>query len=373
MTILVDNNDEAPIHGDVLETILSHVPLVDLVPASCVSKPWSRAITSSLRCFNKPKPWLIIHTQCTRSPYDISVHAYDPRSHVWLEISQPSIKYVSALRSSHSNLLYMLSPSKFSFSYDPMNLTWHHVDAPRVWRTDPIVAHVGGSVIIAGGTCDFEDDPLAVEIYNTESSTWETCESMPAILKDSAASTWLSIATTGEKLVVAEKFTGVTYTLDPKTKNWSGPYELRPDPRIFHSIIGFSNNRLILIGMIGDAENVTGVKIWKVNTESFQCEELGEMPAALIPMLKSETFGVSSISICLAGDYAYMSKSSEMAEEIVGCEFKKGGGLRWWSLKNAAVGDGYRSERVVFTCSVIGLGDLQRAMSSENRKFAVKL
>ncbi|KAK6789087.1 hypothetical protein RDI58_012886 [Solanum bulbocastanum] len=365
--------DEAPIHGDVLETILSHVPLVDLVPSSCVSKSWNRAVTSSLKCFNKPKPWLIIHTQCTRSPYDISVHGYDPRSNVWVEISQPSIKYVSALRSSHSNLLYMLSPSKLSFSHDAMNLTWHHVDAPRVWRTDPIVGYVGGSIVIAGGTCDFEDDPLAVEIYNNETNTWETCESMPAILKDSAASTWLSIATTGDKLVVAEKFTGVTYCFDPKTKNWSGPYELRPDPRIFHSIIGFANNRLILIGMIGDSENVAGVKIWKVNTENFECEELGEMPVALIQKVKSETYGVSSISVCLAGDYAYMSKSSEMAEEIVGCEFKNDGGLRWWSMKNEAAGDGNRSQRVVFSCFVVGLGDLQRAMLSENRKFTVKL
>ncbi|KAK4376891.1 hypothetical protein RND71_003187 [Anisodus tanguticus] len=371
MDILLD--DEASVYGDVLENILSHVPLVDLVPASCVSKSWSRAITSSLQCFNKPKPWLIIHTQCTRSPYDISVHAYDPRSHVWIEISQPSIKYVSALRSSHSNLLYMLSPSKLSFSFDPMNLTWHHVDAQHVWRTDPIVAHIGGSIVIAGGTCDFEDDPLAVEIYNTESNTWETCESMPAILKDSAASTWLSIATTGDKLVVAEKFTGVSYCFDPKTKKWIGPYELRPDPRIFHSVIGFSNNRLILVGMIGDVENVTRLKIWKVDTESFECEEMAEMPLELIKKLKSDTFGVSSISVCLGGDYVYMSKSSEMAEEIVGCEFINGGGVRWWSMINEAAGDGIRSERVVFTCSVIGLSDLQRAMSLENRKFAVKL
>ncbi|KAJ8569779.1 hypothetical protein K7X08_006356 [Anisodus acutangulus] len=254
-----------------------------------------------------------------------------------------------------------------------MNLTWHHVEAQHVWRTDPIVAHIGGSIVIAGGTCDFEDDPLAVEIYNTESNTWEACESMPAILKDSAASTWLSIATTGDKLVVAEKFTGVSYCFDPKTKKWIGPYELRPDPRIFHSIIGFSNNRLILVGMIGDVENVTRLKIWKVDTESFECEEMAEMPLELIKKLKSDTFGVSSISVCLGGDYVYMSKSSEMAEEIVGCEFINGGGVRWWSMINEAAGDGIRSERVVFTCSVIGLSDLQRAMSLENRKFAVKV
>ncbi|KAJ1442211.1 F-box-like domain superfamily [Sesbania bispinosa] len=49
---------EAPIHGDILEAIFSHVPLIHLVPARHVSKAWKHAVLSSLCHVNPVKPWL---------------------------------------------------------------------------------------------------------------------------------------------------------------------------------------------------------------------------------------------------------------------------------------------------------------------------
>ncbi|KAL6991437.1 hypothetical protein U1Q18_009549 [Sarracenia purpurea var. burkii] len=233
----ISYDQESPIYGDILEAILSHVPLVDLVPASHVSAAWNWAVLSSLRHSNALKPWLVVHSQDCRPPYAIAAHGYDPRSHVWFRVEQPPIRNVSVLRSSHSNLLYMLSPSKFSLSLDPLHLTWHNAEAPLVWRADPIVAAVGRRVVVAGGTCDFEDDPLAVEIYDVESRTWSSCDSMPAVLKDSSASTWLSIASDDQKMFVTEKHSGATHTFNPETKTWCGPYDMRPDPSTFHSVI----------------------------------------------------------------------------------------------------------------------------------------
>ncbi|KAF2292771.1 hypothetical protein GH714_028089 [Hevea brasiliensis] len=159
----------------------------------------------------------------------------------------------------------MLSPSKFSFSFDPLHLTWHNVDSPLVWRTDPIVAVVGHRVIVAGGACDFEDDPLAVEMYDLKTRTWDTCESLPAHFKDSAASTWLSMQS---------------------------------------QITKFIN---------------------------------------------------------VMGDFVYISKTSA-PEEVVFCEFSDGA-CRWSSVRNAVVNDQCRlTERLVFTCANVGLGDLQRAI-----------
>ncbi|XP_059656165.1 F-box/kelch-repeat protein At1g23390 [Cornus florida] len=360
---------QTPIHGDILEKILSHVPLLDLVPASHVSRAWNHAVSSSLRNFIMLKPWLVVHTQSTRSPYLTTAHAYDPRSHVWIEFRQPPIKYVSTLRSSHSNLLYMLSPSKLSFSFDPLHLTWHHADAPFVWRTDPIVAVVGRRVIVAGGSCDFEDDPLAVEIYDIESREWDTCQSMPAVLKDSAASTWLSIAANDRNLFVTEKYSGMTHTYDPETKTWCGPYDLRPEPCIFYSVIAFSDDRLILIGLIGDGDSL-GVKLWEVDSDTFNCKEIGEMPLCLIEKLKMEIFQVSSIGVCLAGNIAYIYNPSEV-EEIVMCELVAGG-CRWRSVRNVVASDRNWMERFVFTCSDVGIDDVNRALRSENLRFAMK-
>ncbi|XAR48086.1 hypothetical protein NMG60_11030797 [Bertholletia excelsa] len=358
---------ESPIQGDTLAVILSHVPMIDLVPASHVSATWRRAVFSSLRHLNRPKTWLIVHTQATRSPYTTTTHAYDHRSDLWIEIGQPPIKYVSALRFSHSNLLYMLSPARLSFSFDPLHLTWHHVAAPLVWRSDPIVAAVGRQLVVAGGTCDFEDDPLAVEIFDLESGKWDSCESMPALLKDSSASTWLSIASNDRNLFVTEKSSGVTHTFDPETKTWLGPYDLRPDPCVFCSTISFSEDRLILIGLTGDMDNVSELKLWEVNRESFDCEELGEMPRELLKKLRGETLQLSSIGVCSAGDIVHVYNPS-MADEVFVCEIANGS-CTWRSITNWVAIDRNPMERLVFSCSNVELDVVHEALKSGDRKF----
>lgn len=367
--------EEDPIHGDMLEEILSHVPLIDLIPTLPVSKSWNQAVHSSLLSRNPPKPWLVVHSQATRHPYATATRAYDPRSRVWINISQPSIKHPSTLRSSSSNFLYMLSPSRLSFSSDKLNLRWHHVGAPLLWRGDPIVAKVGDSIVVAGGTCDFEDDPLAVEIYSIKNRSWRTCDSLPARLKDTAASTWLSAAATSEKLFVMEKHSGATYWFDLDSSDWSKQCDLRPDQRCFYSVIGCVEERLILVGLIGDVENVKKVKVWEVGwdskSESFdRCMEIGEMPGVLVEKLESETFGISSVNMCLAGSFVYIY-NPEKVEEVVACELIKGGGCNWGRVHNAVAGGRCGMERVVFTCADVKVEELQQAVRAESRRFEV--
>ncbi|KAK6116527.1 hypothetical protein DH2020_049732 [Rehmannia glutinosa] len=361
---------EVEIRGDVLETILSHVPLIDLASASHVSNWWRDAVSSSLRHHNPPKPWLILHTQATRFPYPTTAHAYDPRSDIWIEISKPSIEYISALRSSHSNFLYMLSPSKFSFSSDPLSSDWCTVDPPHVWRTDPIVARVGDYVVIAGGACDFEDDPLAVEIYSLETRDWCACESMPANLKGFADSSSLSVAVMNEKLIVADKRSGVSHWFEPETRSWSGPVVLDPGHSISGYHIGCSNSKLLLIGVCG-IENVDRVKIWRFGENDFSFEEIGEMPQEFVTRLKSESFGnCCSIDIRVAGNVVYVYSTWEAEEvAVVACELMRGGGCRWWSVRNVVARERMIAERMVFSCSEVGIEDLQRAMLTKNWRF----
>lgn len=369
MAMALKHEEEAEIHGDVLETVLSHVPVVDLASAARVSKWWRRAVTSSLRHHNPPLPWLILHGQATRFPHATTTHAYDPRSNIWIKICRPSIKYISALKSSHSNFLYMLSPSSFSFSLDPLNSDWCTVNPPLVWRTDPIVARVGDSVIIAGGVCYFEDDPLAVEIYNLQTREWCTCESMPGNLKDSAASPWVSIATTTEKLIVADKQSGVTHWFDPESKSWSEPFVLNPGQSVSSYHIGCSNNSLILVGEC-QIENVERVKVWRVGEKDFSLEEIGEMPQEFVTRLKSRSSENSSIDIRVAGNIVYVYNTWE-AEEVVACELMAGGGCRWWNVSNMVAREGMIAEMLVFSCSEVGIGELQRAMMMKNWRFEV--
>ncbi|KAI4314355.1 hypothetical protein L6164_027273 [Bauhinia variegata] len=367
MAIEEQREAEAPIHGDILEAILSHVPLTDLVPACHVSKAWKQAVDFSIGHVNPIKPWLVVHTQSNRAPHVTTTHAYDPRSHVWVQIHEPSVKHVSAVRSSHSTLLYTLTATKFAFSLDPLHVMWHHVDAPRVWRTDPVVAVVGHHIIVGGGTSEFEDDPLAVEMYNLKTHSWETSASMPENLKYSTASAWLSAAVDEHRMYVTEKNSGMTYSLDPNTKIWHGPYDMRLNQNVFFCVTGTICNRFIVAGLMGEADNVSSVILWEIRREC--CEELGEMPKEMMEKIKGDGGYVPSIAMATAGDFVFMYNPAE-PDEIIACEVERGK-CKWGCVRNVALNDDTRMHRLVVSCADLKMEDLQRAIS-ENRRFAVK-
>ncbi|KAH7859092.1 hypothetical protein Vadar_031495 [Vaccinium darrowii] len=370
-------DQDSPIRGDILEAILSHAPLTDVVPATHVSKAWRRAVISSPPLLNRLEPWLLLHhTRNNTTATATTTHAYDSRSHLWIEtkLHPPSVdcnSNTTVLRSSHSNLLYTLSPSKLSFSFDPLHLTWHHADGPTVWRANPVVALVGRRLVVAGGGCDFDDDQLAVEAYDIDSRVWTTLESMPAGLKDSASSTWLSTAVFHNRILfVTEKQSGVTHAFDPEINVWCGPYDLRPDPSVFSVTITCFDDRLIAVGLIGEAENVEGVRVWGVkNCASFECELIGEMPSALVEKLRSGSYWVSSVGVCMAGNVLYIYNQATV-EEIFTCEFVgNGGGCRWESVRNVRSA----MERVVFTSSEVGIGEVHKGLAAETRRFTAEL
>lgn len=364
---------EAPIHGDVLETIFSFVPLIELVPSCHVSKSWNKTVFSSLAHVRQIKPWLIVLPQTSRASRVTTAYAYDPRSHAWLQITkhQPlidKIPEIPAVRSSHSTLLYTLSPSEFAFSLDALHLEWHKAPSPRVWRTDPIVARVGNHVVVAGGACDFEDDPLAVEMYDMETRGWITCQSMPMILKTSSASSWLSVAVVGETMLVTEKNSGVTYLFNTVTMNWEGPYNLRPDESVFYTVTGTLSEKLTVAGLVGEAGNVREVKLWAVKKEiGSGMEEIGSMPKEMVEKLKGDSeFG--SIEAIWVGNFVYL-RNTLVLDELVVCEVVNGSLCEWRSVKNAAVDGG---TRMVFCGGDVKMEDLQRAVMSEKQTFSMK-
>ncbi|XP_010248536.1 PREDICTED: F-box/kelch-repeat protein At1g23390-like [Nelumbo nucifera] len=373
---------QAPLHGDVLESILSHLPLINLVPASRVSKAWRRAVASSLCNSPRAKPWLFLYIQSRRNPSLITTHAYDPNSQLWMDVTTHTSddNHVFPLRCSHLNLLYVLSSSKFAFSFDPLNVTWHNPDPPLVWRLDPVVAIIGSRVVVAGGTAEFEDDPLAVEMYDLTSRRWEMCQSMPAILKGSAATTWLSVAVSNERLLVLEKASGAVCMFDPETSTWEGPFDLRhPGPSVFYSVIAScSEDHVVLVGLMGEATGtdniVQGIGLWELDCESetFDCKVIGRMPGEMVEKLvNADCSPLSSIGVSTAGNLIYIYNPSN-PEAIMFCEFTNGVARGWGHIHNSIVDDRNRMERFELTCSRVGIDDLQRALTSGNRRITVK-
>lgn len=371
----------SPLHGDVMELILSHVPLIDLVAARRVSRSWNHAVSSSLMLFNRPRPWLVVHSQSTRPPYGTAARAFDPRSLVWMELQHrnPSAKLGSSLLCSQSGpLLYAISPSRFSFSLDHLGLSWHHVDPPLVWRPDPIVAAVGSRIVVAGGGCDFDDDPLAVEIYDVEKREWESCDAMPSTLRDCSASACLSVAVGRGRIYVVEKLSGEVHSFDPEAKKWHGPYHLQPDRNIQCSVIGFVHDRLLLIGLIDHSDSLShpsrkgkSVKVWEVSGEVPQFLELTEMPSELLKEMNGEGPSISSITVRSAGDMMYLYDPSN-PETVVWCEVAAdGSGCEWGSLRIPADGPGRQARRTVISCCDMGIPEVETALSTDNLRLCV--
>ncbi|KAL3751758.1 hypothetical protein ACJRO7_012570 [Eucalyptus globulus] len=367
-----------PLFGDILELTLAHVPLADLVAASRVSRSWKRAVSSSLRHLSPAKPWLLVHSQSTRPPYPISTRAFDPRSSAWLDLRLPQpAKHPSTLRSSssssRSNLLFILSPSRLSFSSDPLHLSWRHAAPPLVWRADPIVALVAHRLVVAGGALDFDDDPLATETYDLRADAWAACRSsMPALLKDRSASAGLSVAADEERMYVTDKLSGVTHSYDPEADAWEGPHDLRPRGDVFCCVVGCAGGRLILVGLLGSEENVKGVRAWEVERGTWRTREIGEMPPEMVGKMKGERFCASSMSVCCAGDFVYLSRDSDPGT-AVWCEVGGDGDCRWGRAESpAATGRRGPAERVVFTCADVGMSELDRALGSGDPRDVIR-
>ncbi|KAG9449854.1 hypothetical protein H6P81_009819 [Aristolochia fimbriata] len=387
------------LHGDLLEAVISRLSLFELLPASCVSRSWRRAVALSLDTPSRLKPWLIVRPSrpppASRPSAAISL-AYDPGSDSWMRLPSLLSAVIAPSSSSSSpplrcsqgmgNLLYALSPSRLSLSWDPLNLAWRHVGPPQVWRTDPLVALVGTHyVVVAGGACDFEDDPLAVEVYRLDDHPPAyrrlPCEPMPLAFKNSASRAWLSVAASDDhRMFVLAKHSGTFASLDLDTMTWAPLSTLNPGPSTFFSVIGFSDGRLIQVGLDGDAANLQALRIWELllpldpesGTNSY-CERnlLGEMPRGMLERL-TYSDEVSSIEALVSGDFAYIYDPSA-ARDFFFCDFSSSGaaddgkcGCSWGCFQNPVLAQGINPiDKFVFSSSKVTIHDLRPLWNHE--------
>ncbi|KAH1098290.1 hypothetical protein J1N35_015211 [Gossypium stocksii] len=150
----------------------------------------------------------------------------------------------------------------------------------------------------------FRGQPLSVEIYDLDARRWNACDVMPAILKDSAASPWFNTAAISKILYIVEQVSGVTYFFDPMSRIWSELLDLRHNKNIFFSVIGIFGVNLVLVGLVGNSENVKDVKVWEVKGKSFDIlKEIAIMSKELVEKLKGEDASLNSIKISSIGEY----------------------------------------------------------------------
>ncbi|KAK9117194.1 hypothetical protein Sjap_016141 [Stephania japonica] len=377
---------DPPLHGDLLETVLSHVPLINLLSASHVSSSWRRAAFSLSG--SPAKPWLVLHNRRGGNP----TRAYDPSSHEWIQLARapppPPLARAYArptLRAAHSTLLHTLTPSALSFTNNPITDTWQTIPSPHVWRRDPVVARVGSShVVVAGGTCDFEHDRLAVEVYDLTAGRWDACESMPSAMVGSASATWLSVAVSNndddvsKMLYVMEKRSGLFCSLDLGAMRWEVIGEVRPEPSILYYVIGFCGARLVMMGIMGNGESndIKGVGVWEVPLDDHsggstcQCIEIGRMPDEMVGRVRNWS---QSMGMVMGRGLGYVYEEGS-AREVLWFEIgEEGRVVEWGSVEGCdmVLDAETLMDGVVFTCVTVTLDDLRRAVGLDNQKFTV--
>ncbi|KAF5733679.1 hypothetical protein HS088_TW16G00119 [Tripterygium wilfordii] len=136
-------------------------------------------------------------------------------------------------------------------------------------------------------------------------------------------------------MFVVEKSSGVMYWFDNCTRNWCGPCNLHcSDGNLYCCCIEFVNGRLILVGMIlvgivGEDENLKRMKVWEVYGECMEkLRKIGEIKEEMM-IDSGENF---KVGMMITGDFVLM-------------------------------------DRLVFGYSNVGLTDLQRALTTMSVKL----
>jgi F-box domain len=365
----------ANLHGDVLEEVAMHIPIIDLFSASLVSHEWRRAVHSSLLCRPCQRPWLILRDLCNPKLSAFAIHALDPYSRSWISITRHSVSekpfemvgpcflrgpkgdrlcalmfhkmvidtfsvkisslITQFLRHDEVNFAYLI-PFDQAISKDPFGARWEQdMKAPRMFRLDPVVAEVGRWVLVLGGECSIERDyeeEGSVEVYDRQTGVWETARLMPAVFQGSTCATWLSVAATGKRLYAMERKTGWLSWFDPESKRWGPVRQVGPDSAVrAWAITGGSSEKLLLVGVgrasAGAEEHgeVVKVRLWEVEGDNpWEVDsEWEEMPREMVDRLfPSEKGGDStwrghSVDVCGTENGGYVCNPSEMRNGVV--------------------------------------------------------
>ncbi|KAJ4749294.1 F-box/kelch-repeat protein [Rhynchospora pubera] len=379
--------------ADMLEAVVTKLPTVDLLSASCVSHGWLHAVHSSLHTQPRLFPWLIL--RCLPHPVATThwIHALDPHSRTWLSVpphynstgkaKEPS-PTLNFLHGSTRDRLYALTLSQLLISEDPFGCSCQmEAKGPNVWRQDPVVAEVQGQwvVVVGGGfLTDDREEEGAVEVYDKETGMWELAEPMPAEFDRSTYATWLSVAVSEKRLFVIEKKTGWVSRFDPESKKWGPTCQLRTVPSVSKwAIVMAGKERLLLVGAGAEGEMPTEMKVraWEVDGDSLQVinNKAMEMPAEMVDRLfpnfdslDEARRQVCSVEVCGTEHGGYMFDPASMKNGVVmhqlqqSMEDQETGRveMRWeWVPSPESVGRGLK-ESVAVGCSPVLLHQVAR-------------
>ena len=193
---------------DLVEYILARLPLFPLKASKKVCKRWEVVITTPQfeilhKELGEQQPWLVCYCVNNLVPSKSQGFVYDVESDTWLTL--PPLQFPSHNSGSlagASGLVYSIAgPNEDKLRYKMTSSTtspaefgetWYETSAMAFPRSSPVVSvalgtgrtGLGHKVVVAGGVPDFEQEHLAVEVFDSETGKCIVLHLLPNVFPD---------------------------------------------------------------------------------------------------------------------------------------------------------------------------------------------
>ncbi|KAK7255895.1 hypothetical protein RIF29_29322 [Crotalaria pallida] len=303
--------------SDLIELILSLLPISTLITASTVCKHWhslisSSSFSSSTTTNHCHKPWFFLHGLHNISSKNNQSFAFDPTSNSWFTLPtfqhQPNTSFIG------TNGFFFITAPKFC--YTPiLHPFWHATPPLHFPRINPLLGVfndegltkfiVVGGVKFIGNLVDIEDR-LDVEMYDPSLGSWELYPPLPGDFRSGNSSSSLSSALFKGKFYVFGIYSCFVSCFDLEKHVWSDVRTLRPHGVVFSFLIG-CREQLVLAG-ICNLPHGSCFNLWKVDEKTMELSLIDVMPHDLLYSLfdSDEDDKFASLKCVGLGDLIYV-------------------------------------------------------------------
>ncbi|KAG5002347.1 hypothetical protein JHK87_023419 [Glycine soja] len=364
---------------DLIELILSLLPIPTLIRASTVCKLWHSIISSSsfsTLSNHLKQPWFFLHGIHNISSKNNQSFAFDPSSNTWFLLPTPQHYHQSQYQSNTSfigtsSFFFITAPN---FLYTPiLHPSWHPTPPLHFPRINPLlgVFHdakdqnfghhpkfiVVGGVKFIGNLVDIEDR-LDVEIYDPLVGSWELGPPLPPDFRSGNSSSSLSSALFRGKFYVFGIYSCFVSSFDLHKRVWSDVHTLRPRHEVVFSFLVACREMLVLAGVCNFPHGSSSFVLWKVDERTMWFTQIDVMPHDLLCSLfdGDEDDKFASLKCVGLGDLIYVFNEDyhRMYPACV-CEIDGESGRCVWRRVPQLPSLMSRFHKVVSFCSTVSL------------------
>ncbi|XP_047148868.1 F-box/kelch-repeat protein At3g24760 [Vigna umbellata] len=375
--------------SDLVELILSLLPIPTLIRVSTVCKLWHSIISSpsfSTLSNHSNKPWFFLRGIHNISSKNNQTFAFDPSSNNWFLLPTPQHHHRHQPNTSFigtNSFFFITAPN---FLYTPiLHPSWHLTPPLHFPRINPLLgvfhdakgsnfSHpkfiVVGGVKFIGNLVDIEDR-LDVEIYDPLLGNWDLGPPLPPDFRSGNSSSSLSSALFKGKFYVFGIYSCFVSSFDLHHRVWSEVHTLRPHGAVFSFLVA-CKEMLVLAGVCNFPHGFSSFVLWKVDERTMRFSQIDVMPHDLLCSLfdGDEDDKFASLKCVGLGDliYVYNEDYHRMYPACV-CEINGESGRCVWRKVPPLPSLMNRFHKVISFCSTVSLHGILRELQGPGLQF----